>query len=66
MKAIIHANSRTYTIFVDQPIDISIPLRSTKDNVNAWYLPPPKLYPTIIDNWHGSVKSGASANFNFI
>ena len=41
MKAIIHANSRTYTIFVDQPIDISIPLRSTKDNVNAWYLPPP-------------------------
>jgi len=66
MKAIIHANSRTYTIFVDQPIDISIPLRSSKDNVNAWYLPPPKIYPTIIDNWTGSVKSGASVNFNFI
>jgi len=66
MKAIIHANSRTYTIFVDQPIDISIPLRSTIDNVNAWYQPPPKIYPTTIDNWTGSVKSGASINFNSI
>jgi kynurenine formamidase len=66
MKAIIHANSRTYTIFVDQPIDISIPLRATKDNVNAWYLPPPKIYPAAIKNWTGSVKSGASVNFNSI
>ena len=66
MKAIIHANSRTYTIFVDQPIDISIPLRATKDNVNAWYLPPPKIYPAVIKNWTGSIKSGASVNFNSI
>lgn len=66
MKAIIHANSRTYTIYVDQPIDISIPLRASKDNVNAWYLPPPKIYPAKLKNWTGSVKSGASVNFNFI
>ena len=66
MKAIIHANSRTYTIFVDQPIDISIPLRAAKDNVNAWCLPPPKIYPAVIKNWTGSVKSGASVNFNSI
>ena len=66
MKAIIHANSRTYTIFVDQPIDISIPLRAAKDNVNAWYLPPPKIYPAVIKNWTGSVKSGSSVNFNSI
>lgn len=66
MKAIIHANSRTYTIFIDQPIDISIPLRASKDNVNAWYLPPPKIYPTQIENWTGSVKAGASVNFNSI
>ena len=66
MKAIIHANSRTYTIFVDQPIDISIPLRASKDNVNAWYLPPPKIYPTKLKNWTGSVKSGAAVNFNSI
>ena len=66
MKAIIHANSRTYTIFVDQPIDISIPLRPTKDNVNAWYLPPPKIYPAKIKNWTGSIKSGSAVNFNSI
>lgn len=66
MKAIIHANSRTYTIFVDQPIDISIPLRASKDNVNAWYLPPPKIYPAKLKNWTGSVKSGAAVNFNSI
>lgn len=66
MKAIIHANSSIYTIFVDQPIDISIPLRASKDNVNAWYLPPPKIYPTKLKNWTGSVKSGAAVNFNSI
>ena len=66
MKAIIHANSRTYTIYVDQPIDISIPLRASKDNVNAWYLPPPKIYAAKLKNWTGSVKSGAAVNFNSI
>ena len=55
MKAIIHANSRTYTIYVDQPIDISIPLRASKDNVNAWYLPPPKIYPAKLKNWDPAV-----------
>jgi kynurenine formamidase len=66
MKAVIHANSRTYTIYVDKPIDISIPLRASKDNVNAWYLPPPKIYPVKLKNWTGSVKSGAAVNFNHI
>ena len=66
MKAIIQVNSRTYTIYVDQPIDISIPLRASKDNVNAWYLPPPKIYPTVLENWTGSIKSGAAVNFNSI
>lgn len=66
MKAIIYANSRTYTIFINQPIDISIPLRASSDNVNAWYLPPPKIYPAKIDDWIGSIQQGASVNFNSI
>ena len=66
IKAIIEVNSRTYTILVDKPIDISIPLRASKDNVNAWYLPPPKIYPVKLKDWEGSVKSGASVNFNSI
>tara|TARA_B110000967_G_scaffold209091_1_gene263711 strand:+ start:3108 stop:3878 length:771 start_codon:yes stop_codon:yes gene_type:complete len=66
MKAIIQANSRTYTIYIDQPLDISIPLRASKDNVNAWYLPPPKIVPAKVKNWTGSVKAGAAVNFNTI
>ena len=66
MKAIIHANSRTYTIYIDQPLDISIPLRASSENVNAWYLPPPKMYPAKIKDWIGSIDQGASINFNSI
>lgn len=66
IKAIIEVNSKTYTILVDKPIDISIPLRASKDNVNAWHLPPPKIYPVKLKDWEGSVKSGASVNFNSI
>ena len=66
MKAIIQANSRTYTIYIDQPLDISIPFRASKENVNAWYLPPPKIYPAKVKEWTGSVKQGAAVNFNTI
>jgi arylformamidase len=66
MKAFIYANSRTYTIYIDQPLDISIPLHASKKNVNAWYLPPPKIYPAKVKDWTGSVKQGAAVNFNSI
>lgn len=66
MKAIIQANSRTYTIYIDQPLDISIPFRASDDNVNAWYLPPPKIVPAKVKGWTGSVKEGAAVNFNTI
>ena len=66
MKAVIYANSRTYTIYIDQPLDISIPLHAFKKNVNAWYLPPPKIYPAKVKDWTGSIKEGAAVNFNSI
>jgi kynurenine formamidase len=66
MKAVIHVNSRTYSIHIDQPLDISIPLRASKDNVNAWYLPPPKIYPSVIKEAEISVGQGAAVNFNTI
>ena len=47
-------------------LDISIPLRASKDNVNAWYLPPPKIYPAKVKGWTGSIKEGAAVNFNTI
>lgn len=66
MKAVINVNSRTYAIYIDQPLDISIPLRATKNNLNAWYIDAPKIEPVKIDDWVGSVEAGAPVNFNNI
>ena len=63
MKAVINVNSRTYAIFIDQPLDISIPLRAEKQNVNAWYQDEPKIKPVKIDDWVGSIAEGADVNF---
>ena len=43
MKAVINVNSKTYAIFIDQPLDLSIPLRAEKTNVNAWYQDEPRI-----------------------
>ena len=66
MLALIQYNSRKYKIDFTKPLDISIPLRASKDNVNAWYLDEPKIQPVKQDNFVGSVKEGASTNFNNI
>ena len=59
-------NSKKYTIDLSKPLDISIPLRDGKNNVNAWYIEPPKIFPVVSDDWVGSVKEGADVNFNTI
>lgn len=66
MKAVINVNSRTYAIYIDQPLDISIPLRATKSNVNAWYIKEPNIEPVKMDDMIVSVAEGAPVNFNNI
>jgi len=66
MKAKIETNSKVYQIDLKQPIDISIPLRASKSNVNAWYLEEPKIEPVTVDDWVGSVAQGSAVNFNNI
>lgn len=66
MIATIATNSKNYKIDLTQPLDISIPLRASKKNVNAWYLDEPKIEPVAIDDWVGSVAQGAAVNFNSI
>ena len=51
---------------LNQPIDISIVLQSGDENPNAWYLNPPEISPVVMGEWVGSVKKGASTNFNNI
>ena len=60
MKATIN----TFQIDLSQPIDISIPLSNTDANPIAWYIEKPEIEPVVFGDWIGSVKKGASTNFN--
>jgi arylformamidase len=66
MLATIQYNSKKYKIDLSKPLDISIPLKASKHNVNAWYLDEPKIEPVNKDGWTGSVAQGADVNFNNI
>lgn len=66
MIAEIKYNSRKYCIDLSKPIDISIAIDTSKENVNAWYIGPPKIYPVATDDWIGKVAEGGDVNFNMI
>ena len=66
MITTIQYKSKKYTIDLSQPLDISIPLKASKSNVNAWYIDEPKIEPVVLKDWTASVKEGASINFNTI
>ncbi|QRM88325.1 cyclase family protein [Lacinutrix sp. WUR7] len=66
MIATIETNSKKYKIDFSKPLDISIPLIASKNNVNAWYLAEPTIMPVQDEGWTASVKEGASINFNNI
>lgn len=66
MKAIIEHNSKIIKIDLLKPLDISISLRASKNNVNAWYIGEPTIEPVKNKDWTGSAKEGAAVNFNNI
>ena len=59
----IQHKGKTYKADLDKPIDISIPLRAGKHNVNAWNAEPVKIEPVRAGHWTGEVKAGAGVNF---
>ena len=66
MIATIQYNSRKLQIDLSKPLDISMPIISSKKNVNAWYIDEPKIEPIKDGEWIASVSKGASVNFNNI
>jgi len=66
MIASIKLNSKAYQFDLSKPIDISIPLRAEKSNVNAWYIDEPKIEPEEFEGFTAAVVKGASINFNNI
>lgn len=66
MIANIQYKSKKYQIDLSKPLDISMPLSASENNVNAWYLDDPKIDPVENGDWIGSVEAGAPVNFNNI
>ncbi len=66
MIATIQYNSRKLQINLSEPLDISMPLMSSKKNVNAWYVDEPKIEPVKDGDWVAAVSEGADINFNNI
>ncbi len=66
MIATIAHNSKHLKIDLSKPLDISIPMRASIENVNAWYIDEPKIFPEKMDGKKIRVSEGASVNFNTI
>lgn len=66
MLTTIQIKSKRIKIDLSKPLDISMPLRALKSNVNAWYIDEPKITAVELDGWVASVKQGAAINFNNI
>jgi kynurenine formamidase len=54
---------RGYRIDLARPLDISLPLRASDDNVRAWHVGPPVMEPVRMGDWVGAVAAGAPVNF---
>jgi kynurenine formamidase len=66
MLATIKINSKNYQINFTKPIDISIAIDVSKQNVNAWYIGDPKIFPEDYEGQKIKVSEGAAVNFNNI
>lgn len=63
MKATLQVDGHELFVDFSKPIDISIPLSTGPENVNAWYCEPVRIEPVRMGDWVGDVKSGGSVNF---
>ena len=63
MKTLINYNNKNYQIDLSGPMDISIPLRASEDNVTAWYVDVPKFDPVMEKGFIGDVNQGGAVNF---
>jgi kynurenine formamidase len=66
MKTTIQHNHQILEVDLSKPIDISIPITNTDQNPIAWYIEKPVIEPVVFGDWIGSIKEGASTNFNTI
>jgi kynurenine formamidase len=63
MIAEITHRGRTFKIDLARPLDLSMPLRASDDNVRAWHVGSPRMEPVRMGDWVGAVAAGAPVNF---
>lgn len=63
MLAEITTGSSSFTIDLDDPIDISIPLRHGEHNPNCFHAPLPEIWPVRAAGFVGMVAEGGAVNF---
>jgi len=66
MKVQIQHNSFSYTADLDQPIDLSIPLREGLENPNCFWAPPVEIWPVVAGDFVGDTTRGGLVNFKNI
>ncbi|NUM51630.1 MAG: cyclase family protein [Flavobacteriales bacterium] len=66
MHCEININHTIYKTDLSKPIDISIPLSASVNNISAWYVPPPRFEPVKTNDFIGNVNEGGSVNFRNI
>jgi kynurenine formamidase len=66
MLSEIKVNNKTVKVDLSKPIDISIAIKSSKENLSAWYVQPPLFEPVKMGDWVGDVNQGGSVNFRDI
>jgi len=66
VQSVISLLGKSISVDLNDPIDISIPLRAGEENVNAFYIPPVRIEPFRMGNFTGDVNQGGSCNVNNI
>ena len=66
MIAEIQLKNKKIKVDFSKPLDLSISIKSSITNVNAWYIDEPKIKPVQLGDWTGSIEKGADVNFNNI
>lgn len=66
MKAIISIGAKEYAVDLSVPLDLSIPIMSGEQNVNAFYIDPVTFIPFQAGSFVGDVNQGGSCNVNTI
>ena len=59
-------NEEERAFVLSAPFDLSIAVSSKEDALTAWYVGPPEIEPHKEGDFVGSVRAGASTNFNTI